>query len=478
LATFALLMWPFLAILVFARLAVIPAVLLATFVPYLLLPEAFKIVLPGIPDLDKRAIISIGLAGGLIFYGARGRNKANLPELKTASRLFRFVLLSLVATILIGSILTVMNNREMLFFGPTVLPAMRPWDAVGLAGGLILFIIPFFIARRYLATPEAHRALLVILVISSLCYSFLMLIEIRLSPQLHKWVYGYFQHSFGQHIRDGYRPIVFLEHGLWVGFFIFMALVAAAALWKSEKDTKWLWAGSWIFIILMISKNLGAFAIGLMCLGVILGLWRNMQIWVVILIALTTLTYPALRHAELIPLEQILDAAESVSEDRAQSLEYRLRNEDRLLARAFEKPLTGWGSWSRDRIFNDEGESVAVSEGLWILTLGAWGWIGYVGLFGMLTWPLLSLQFTSRRKEIPIETTALALICAGNLLYLIPNATLTPIGLLCFGALAGFAQYDRANATAQYDRANATAQRLRVQRYSRFTQTAQARDAD
>jgi hypothetical protein len=475
LAGFTLLLWPFLALTVFAQRAMVPAILAATVVPYLLLPESYTIFLPGVPDLDKTAAISIGVAAGLILYGARARKRAKLPDLKTASRFFRFVLLSLVATILIGSVLTVMNNREMLFFGPTVLPALRPWDAVGLIGSMALFLLPFFVARKFLATPDTHRTLLALLVLAALLYSLLMLVEIRLSPQLHRWVYGYHQHSFGQHIRDGFRPMVFLYHGLWVGFFIFMSLIAAAALWKSERDTKWLWAGGWIFFILMISKNLGAFAIGLMCLAIFFGFWQKMQIWFIIFIALATLAFPALRQAELIPIEQILEMAENVSEDRAQSLEFRLDNEDQLLKRAFEKPLTGWGSWSRDRIYNDRGEDVSVSEGLWILTLGGWGWIGYVGLFGLLVLPLISLPFTSRRKEIPVETMGLALICTGNLVYLIPNATLTPIGLLCFGALAGFAQYDKVEETAK----NPDVQDVITdtsQRFTRFPQTAKRRD--
>ena len=203
-ATIALLLWPFIALVIFAHAAIIPAILGATVVPYLFLPEAFKIVLPGVPDLDKTAIISIGLVGGLFFYGKRACKKAALPTLKRAGRWFRILLFSFVATLLVGSLLTVMNNREVLVFGPTVLPAMRTWDAVGLFGDLVILLIPFFVAYRYFATPETQRFLLKAFVMSGLVYSVLMLVEIRLSPQLHNWIYGYHQHSFLQHIRDGF----------------------------------------------------------------------------------------------------------------------------------------------------------------------------------------------------------------------------------------------------------------------------------
>jgi hypothetical protein len=441
-ATFALLSWPVISLVFFAQRAIVPAILAATVIPYLFLPEAFSIEFSGMPDINKTTSISIGLMLGLAFFGNRARAVADLPCLKTRNVTFVVVLFALLLGTFGGVALTIMTNGELLVFGQTVLPGMRAWDSIGRFVELAVFFAPYFLGRKYLASVGSQRALLRALVFSALGYSLLMLFEIRFSPQLHNLVYGYFQHSFFQHIRDGYRPMVFLEHGLWVGFFIFMALIAAAGLWKAERNTKWLWAGGWVFIILMISKNLGAFAIGLMCLGVYFFLWRKMQILFVVAVAVATLTYPVLRQAQLVPIDQVLAAAASISEDRAGSLRFRLVNEDVLLERALLKPLAGWGSWSRDRIFDEDGIETSISEGLWILTLGAWGWIGYIGLFGLLALPLITLVVTARRKEIPPETIALALICAGNLIYLIPNATLTPIGLLCFGALAGFAQYD------------------------------------
>jgi hypothetical protein len=447
-AAIAILSWPIFALIIFAKRPVVPAILAATVLPYLFLPEAYSIALPNMPDLGKTSAISVGLIAGLLLFGNRARSAAELPTLKTEGTAFRFVLFALLGAVVLGSVATILNNGELLVYGPRVLPAMQLMDAIGRLSDLVILAVPFFVARKYLATPEMHRVLLKVLVLSALGYSLLMLVELRLSPQLHNWVYGYHQHSFLQHIRDGFRPMVFLEHGIWVGFFIFMALLSAAALWKAEKHYKWLMATGWIFIILMVSENLGAFAVALLCLAVFFGLHRKMQMWFVIVVALATVTYPALRQAQLIPIDRIMTAAESVSADRASSLRFRLMNEDELLERALEKPLTGWGSWGRDRIYDGAGRNLSVTDGLWIIILGAWGWIGYIGFFGVLAAPLVFLAATARRKEIPPETIALALICAGNFIYLVPNATLTPIGLLCFGALAGFAQFDQIKASA------------------------------
>ncbi len=469
LPTIALLSWPLIALVIFSKRATVPAILSATTLSYLFLPEAFAINLPGLPDLNKTATVSVGLLLGLMFFGRRYVKDGTEPTLVIGSRLFRLLLGALAATIVIGTILTVLNNREFIVVGPLFLPGLRPWDAIGSLGDLALILAPYVIARKYLATPDTHLALLKILVFSGLGYSLLMLVEIRLSPQLHTWIYGYFQHSFGQHIRNGFRPIVFLEHGLWVGFFIFMAMMGAVALWKAEAKQHWLWAAAWIFVILMISKNVGAFVIGLFCLAVFFGLWRKMQLRIIFVIALATLTFPALRQAELLPVYEITAAARNFSEERAQSLEFRLRNEDLLLARAFEKPLTGWGGWSRDRLFNESGREITVSEGYWILTLGKSGWLGYIGMLGLLALPLLFLGLTSRRKDVPPQTVALGLICAGNLIYMIPNATLTPLGLLCFGALSGFAQFDKVTEPVR-----SVAKQVKGRRslpYTRFAQT-------
>ncbi|WP_187431740.1 hypothetical protein ROLI_045780 (plasmid) [Roseobacter fucihabitans] len=441
-ATAALLLWLIVAPMLFAALPAVPALLWGVLLPYLFLPEAYAINLPGLPDINKTSAITIGLMLALALYWNKFTDALTQAPTTLSSRSFRFGLTLCLSLSLLSIVGSVLNNQEALRFGPTLLPALRPWDVISAIAAFALYITPFLFARRYLATPETHRALLRVITIMGLIYTLLMLIEIRLSPQLHAWVYGYYQHSFAQHIRDGFRPMVFLQHGLWVGFFIFTATIAAAALWKAEKKIQWFWAALWLFFILMISRNLGAFAIGVLSLAVFFGLWTRMQVRVVVAVALIILFYPGLRQANFIPIKQITSVAATVSAARAGSLQYRLDNEDALLERAFLKPLTGWGGYKRDRIFNELGQDISISEGRWIQTIGRSGWIGYIGLFGLLTLPILFLPIVRRRKAIPPETLALGLIGMGNLIYMIPNSTLTPVSWLIFGALAGFVQYD------------------------------------
>ena len=236
---------------------------------------------------------------------------------------------------------------------------------------------------------------------------------------------------------------MFLRHGLWVGLFLFSVVLAGTALARAGAEAKRMGrmlATLWLLAILLISKNLGAVMITFLLLPLLWLPFRTILMASTV-IAVVFVTYPALRQADMVPLDRVLSVANRISPERAASFEFRLRNEDILLARALEKPLSGWGGWGRSQPSDDKGNRITTVDGLWVSTLGSSGWIGYVGFFGLLVFPMLALFHIRKRREIPIETAALGLIMAGNLLYLIPNSALSPIGWLMAGAIAGFVQY-------------------------------------
>jgi hypothetical protein len=452
-------------LLLFARLPFTYAAICTVILPYLILPEAVSISLPSLPDLSKTDVICIGLLFGVFLYRSKGKDL--LAETESKGTSLKRLLIICLMMILGGFVLTVLNNTDPLRFGNTILPGTRPWDILGITFQTIIGLAPFWLSALYLAAPGAQRTLLVALVYAVLLYSLLILVEIRLSPQIHKWVYGYHQHQFIQHIRDGdYRPMVFLGHGLEVGYFIFMGLIAAIGLWLREKETKWLLTATWILGVLLISKNVGASIIGLFMAGVFLCFGQRLRIWAVSLIAIMVLVYPMLRQSNIVRTETMVSLASVVSPDRAGSLGFRLENEDLLLDRALEKPLTGWGGWGRSRIYDERGYDVSVTDGRWIIVLGQFGWIGYLGRFGFLVLPLIFLMAARRRKEIPIETTALALISAGNLIYILPNSTLSPVGLMTFGAVAGCCMRDVKPSQSSAPDTESTAKK--TPRYTRF----------
>ena len=87
--------------------------------------------------------------------------------------------------------------------------------------------IPYFLGRIYFNDLQGLRELSVAIFIGGLIYVPFCLYEIRFSPQLHRLLYGYHQHDFSQTFRfGGYRPMVFMQHGLMVGMWMGMATLA------------------------------------------------------------------------------------------------------------------------------------------------------------------------------------------------------------------------------------------------------------
>lgn len=438
--------WPVIALILFRMMPVRTALIYTIMLGYLFLPTSVGVDLPGFPLMDKTLLANLSAAFFCLVFG-RSITTASKPATPSPGKphqtpgngLFYLLIFMLGVT----PIFTVMNNREPIIDGVLFLPGLRSYDIISVIAELLIVLTPLFLGRRYLVTPESHRQLLKAFAILGLCYSLLMLIEIRLSPQLNNWIYGFFPHSFLQHIRaGGFRPIVFLTHGLWVGIFTAMAVLAAAALWRQTRERArsfaWGWATLWLFAVLFLAKSLGAFVLVILLLPVLLFLGRPGQILTGGLIAITVLTYPLLRGADLIPVDAALDLAASVSVERAQSLEVRFVNEDLLLERANEKPLTGWGGWGRNELYDpDTGRSYTITDGAWVILIGTFGWIGYISHFGLLVLPLILLWRHRRRIKPDRVTTALAMLLAINLVDLIPNATLTPLTYLLAGALFG-----------------------------------------
>lgn len=437
--TVALLIWPVIAVAIAAAIPRPQALVVIVLVPYMFLPENFAIQLPGVPDLSKISVISFAILLAFALVQHRRTDAPASLDDRTASRLLRGALAVCVAGLMISVGLMIWGNPEPLVFTERTIPAIRTWDAISLFSDILIVLIPLFFAQRYLTTPERHVILLRGFAWGALVYSVLMLIEMRFSPQLHSWVYGFHQHTFGQHIRgSGYRPMMFLKHGLYVGFFIFTGLAAAVGLWKGGHGKYWGLAALWLALILLLSNNLGATVVAAAMLGMFLVFPRRIQLVSIVLIALVFLGYPAIRQGLTVPLQSVVEMIDRISPERAHSLQFRLGHEESLLARANEKPWTGWGIWGRNRVYSPEGRDLSVVDGYWIAIFGRGGWPYYLSLFGLLALPIVTLAGAARTRALPPETMILALILAGNLIYQIPNRLVSPLDWMIAGALIGF----------------------------------------
>jgi hypothetical protein len=432
----ALFGWPLVAVAFYRRWS-LPVATVATLIGgYLLLPHGIEKDFPLLPPLNKDTIPACA-ALLMTWLACRDPRRAAgalpgwLPRDKLA--------LLFMAMLVLGGFGTALTNTEIAVNGGARLQAMRAYDGFSLALAAAVMLIPFVLARKVMATVQGQRMLALILVGSAVAYAVLALWEVRMSPQINSKIYGFFPHSWMQHKRGGgFRPIVFLSHGLWLGIFFASAAITAFGLAKIETKHRgrYIAAGVWILITIVLSKVLGALALTLLMLPILLFTPRRIQVVVAACLGVVVMFYPILRNAGLVPTERVVALASQVSAERAASLEFRIVNEDRLLERAAEKPLFGWGGFGRNRIYNDRGRDISVTDGYWVILFGQGGWARYIGEFGLLLLGIFRLFFQRRDRIDPITVTlALALIV--NLIDLLPNAGISPLTWMITGALIG-----------------------------------------
>ncbi|WP_417258345.1 O-antigen ligase family protein [Celeribacter sp.] len=457
--------WPVISWGFFRAFDIPKAVILTIVLGYLFLPVEPAIDLPLLPPLDKAFVPSLT---ALLFAWLFSSKEATTDDIasrraaapSTTSAQLRpqtpdgepepwrkprrksrtnLMILVLIGMTLFGCWLTYAANTTPIKLPEETLPALRPYDAASMALSITVQLLAFWVARNHLRTPEAQIALLRVLVFSALAYSLLALIELRLSPQLNNWIYGFFPHEWRQHIRNGgYRPIIFLTHGLRVGMFLSLGIMAAALLARtSEKQARWKWLAAclWLFVILFLSKNLGAVLITVILLPVLLFFSPRLQILTAAAISILVLFYPIGRGTDRIPVERMVAVMEALSPERASSFQYRLDNEAILLERANLKPLTGWGGYNRSRVYDEWGKDISTVDGQWILVIGTYGWIGFLGQFGLLCLPALLMWRMRKRLKVDLLLTGSAVLLAGNLVDLIPNSSAVPPLWLMAGAM-------------------------------------------
>lgn len=435
-ALLALLSWPLVTVVLWQRLDPARALIWTILGAYLILPPSQAVIaLPGLPDLDKYSISNLMALACAVFL-LKDR-VSFLPE----SWLGR----CLVGLYVFSPFATVLTNDDPVVGPGLWLPGMTLYDSLSVVVGQAITITPYFLARRYLATPYAARAMLVALVAGGLAYVPPMLVEARLSPQINIWVYGFFAHDFSQAVRfGGYRPMVFLPHGLWLALFVLMAFLSAltlARLTPAADRVKWVGFALILALALVLARSVGPMFYAVALTPMILLAGPRAQVLLAGGLAALVIAYPLLRGLHLVPIDTVMALAHGISAERAQSFEFRVMNEEALLAHGAARPLFGWGGYGRNLLHDPvTGRALSVSDGMWIIRLGMNGWMGYIAEFGLLAMPLLLLARVSLRQVPAPAVAAMALIYAANLVDLLPNATLVPLTWLIGGALLGQAE--------------------------------------
>ncbi|MCP4641578.1 MAG: hypothetical protein GY851_14135 [bacterium] len=333
----------------------------------MLLPQACQLELPGvIPDLDKVSVAALGvLIGTFVFHFQ--------SVLSFRPRPLDLVLLAFLA----GAVATSLDSGRGAYdgFSTALLETLK-------------LLLPVFLARVHLNTPRAFRTFLLTLIWMSALYAPLAVWEWRMSPQLHRILYGYFQHSFFQHTRGSfYRPAVCFYHGLTLGrFFAFTAFLAAFPMRKEL--ARWSQAGNYLFLapLLGLLTSMSYSPYLLFALLVTLYFSTRRQSWTGYVLPALAFVWLFLMFLGMNPMAGVTDIVASFNPERAASLQYRIDALDIYRLNILERPILGWGGWGGGREIGVATDSEFLVRALRFGLLGAflifgwWVWTGHVAL--------------------------------------------------------------------------------------------------
>lgn len=316
--------------------------------------------------------------------------------------------------------------------------------------------VPYFLGRIYLNNLIGLRQFAIGIFLGGLVYVPLCLYEIRMSPQLHRIVYGFFPHSFAQTIRyGGYRPQVFMEHGLMVGVWMMTATLIGIWLWQAGIIKQIFGVPIKTLLIILgitfiLSKSTGAYLLLALGLTILFTAKYLRTAFPLMLLIVTIVVYLQMgitgnftqeRQAQVVSF-----VSETINPDRAESLEFRFDNEHLLGEKARQRIVFGWGGWGRNRVYEENwrGElvDISVTDSLWIIAFGTNGIVGVASLFGTFLIPVFSFfwfrypastWFNPKVAPAAVLSVVLALYMLDCLL----NAMINPIFALTCGGISG-----------------------------------------
>jgi hypothetical protein len=427
-AYFALIAWPIISIVLYKKYSIITATFWTIVGGYLLLPVGTEFDFPLIPALDKKSIPAI-----MAYLGCKFIAKKNIKILPS-----RGIERNLIILFFIGTVATVFTNGEPVSEMNRYIPGLGFRDILSTVISQWLLLMPFILGLQLVKTHDDQILFLKLLVIAGIFYSLPILFEIRMSPQLHRWTYGFFPHSWIQQIRySGFRPVVFLGHGLWVSIFIFTVLGSLISLSKLKiklfrfSDTLLI---AFFLGLLILSKGVGSILLGISLLGIMILLKAESINSVARIIALTAITYPLLCLVDLFPHQYLIDSAQIIDPTRADSLKYRFDQESAVLERASQKILFGWGGWDRNRLED------SVTDGYWVILVGKYGLLGFAAIFGLIfntIWKAKEICRIETDRKTKQFMAGISLTIAFLMIDQIPNASINPLLWLMVGAQAG-----------------------------------------
>ncbi len=397
-------------------------------VGWLFLPPVRGINLPGLPMFTKEYSVAYALLLGLLISNSAGLMK------------FRPKLIDLPILIyILAPLPTSITNGLGVYDGIS-----------GTYANTFLFGVPYLLGRVYIRNPNDVKAVAIWFVFAGLFAVPMALWESRMSPQLNNQIYGYRASPFHMTARlGGYRPMLFMRHGLEVG--LWFATSGAVAMWlwiTASKQIKIFnlpisFFTAIILVTNILSRSLGAIILlaGTTATGIFVRT-TGLRIALVALILAPSI-YLGVRISNVWSPDLIFEAIESYDPDRARSLQARVAQEVSFSQHALKKPIFGWGGYGRNRPVDAEDGSARAVDGLTTIIFGVYGFVGLISFLAMSALPSLLMIYRIKGRAITSALWAPAVgIMLGICIFSIDmmlNAFYTPLHIIGIGVIASVA---------------------------------------
>lgn len=292
-------------------------------------------------------------------------------------------------------------------------------------------------------------------------------------------------------VLSAFRPVAFMQHGLALGMWMVAAAIMGFWLfytgalpevpwWPGKKPLPIHWVMTTLLGTALVVKSGGAITLGLVA---VLGLFQVRYFKYPVILALLLVLSPAYivgrvwavyenpvgwmnvdlsdqnyeginKFEKNVSLKQkmfgwgpwtgqeFVDGLKAVSnEGRAASYQFRMKFECILMEKGSQRPWFGWGDTGLGRVRDKKGGDVTASDGLWIIELVNYGFVGVGALWLAMLLP--AVRFMARFPAKDWFHPALAPAAAAAVILIVymidnvSNAMINPIYTLMAGGLSG-----------------------------------------
>ena len=425
LASFVLIGWIPVTVGLFAYLPPRRAILISVIGGWLFLPW-FGFVLPGIPDYGRYAAVSLAaLVGSLLFDSRRwGSMRPRLWDVP------------MIVFCCCPMATEVLNGDGVMAGLSSIITNLFQWG------------IPYAIGRAYFNDLRGMRDLAIGVLVGAAIYMPLVWIEVRISPQLHRMLYGYHQHMFAHALRyGGFRPRVFMKTSIMLSTWIAAGTMCGAYLWMSKAMSR-LWRVPMALLVplLMITTILCKCGTGYMHMAVGIPVaigtnWLRSRIFV-LTIVIIPLIYITARVTGMWDGSEAIAMVGLVEGRTGESLAGRMRQEQGYVGQALKRPFLGSGD---DRFMrDDEGERLYKGiEAFWVISLGLHGLVSVISIYLAFVIPALFVVIRTPRSawvsSLMAPTVAVVVVTAHYAADCLFNGLLNPVYVMGLGGLTGLA---------------------------------------